>query len=210
MFTGLIQAVGQIGDRRGAALYIQCPELRPQIQIGDSIAVNGVCLTAATLTPQGFWADVSPETARRTNLGRSRWVNLELALRVGDRLGGHFVSGHIDGTGILTRLVPTGEFWELTVTVPPPLTRYVVEKGSIAIDGMSLTVARCDDTRLTAAVVPHTYQQTHLVHSQPGDEVNLEADLIAKYLEKLAAKSSPPPALPDTLPNTFWQEHGWV
>ncbi|HAN45996.1 MAG TPA: riboflavin synthase [Cyanobacteria bacterium UBA8156] len=210
MFTGLIQAVGQIGDRRGASLYIQCPNLRPEIQLGDSIAVNGVCLTAATLTPLGFWADVSPETARRTNLGHSRWVNLELALRVGDRLGGHFVSGHIDGTGSLSRLTQTSEFWELTVTVPPSLSRYVVEKGSIAINGMSLTVARCNDTSLTAAIVPHTYQQTHLVHSQPGDRVNLEADLIAKYLEKLSPKSLPDPPLPDTLPNTFWQEHGWV
>ncbi|MGQ9866034.1 MAG: riboflavin synthase [Pseudanabaenaceae cyanobacterium] len=206
MFTGLIQAVGQIGERQGAALYIQCPTLRPQIQIGDSVAVNGVCLTATTLTPQGFWADVSPETARRTNLGNSRWVNLELALRVGDRLGGHFVSGHIDNTGTLTSLHPTAEFWELTVTVPPPLTRYVVEKGSIAIDGISLTVARCTDTHLTAAVVPHTYQQTHLVHAQPGDRVNLEADLIAKYLEKLA-----PQSLPETpIPDTFWHEHGWL
>ncbi|MFQ3679087.1 MAG: riboflavin synthase, partial [Pseudanabaenaceae cyanobacterium] len=197
MFTGLIQAVGEIGDRRGASLYIQCPTLRPQIQIGDSIAVNGVCLTAAVLTPQGFWADVSPETAHRTNLGDSRWVNLELALRVGDRLGGHFVSGHIDGTGTLSRLAQTGEFWELTVTFPPPLSRYIVEKGSIAIDGISLTVARCEDTRLTAAVVPHTYRQTRLVYAQAGERVNLEADLIAKYLEKLAPKSLATPSLPD-------------
>ncbi|NJK61044.1 MAG: hypothetical protein HC918_13500 [Oscillatoriales cyanobacterium SM2_1_8] len=127
-------------------------------------------------------------------------MNLELALRVGDRLGGHFVSGHIDETGTLSRLSQTGEFWELTVTVSPAFSRYIVEKGSVAIDGISLTVARCDDISFTAAVVPHTYHQTHLPQTKPGDRVNLEADLIAKYLEKLAQPSRA---------ETFWQEHGW-
>src|SRR5262249_42961129 len=159
---------------------------------GSSIAVNGVCLTAIDLRPDSFSADLAPETMRRTNLGAlaagSR-VNLERPLAVSDRLSGHIVQGHVDGVGEILSTKELGDRnWWLEVRVPPELDRYVVYKGSIAIDGISLTVAAVRDRILSVTVIPHTYEVTNLGLRKAGDSVNLECDVLAKYLERLLAK----------------------
>jgi riboflavin synthase len=157
--------------------------------IGASIDVNGVCLTAVEIARDGFSADVSPETLRRSNLGDLRTgsaVNLERPLSPSGRLGGHLVQGHVDGTGDFVALEPLGNGnWWLTVRIPAELDRYVVEKGSIAIDGVSLTVASIEGGLLAATIIPHTYETTALKSHRPGDRVNLECDVLAKYVEKL-------------------------
>jgi riboflavin synthase len=188
MFTGLIQSLGQIEhcDRRQIA--IRCPDLRDKLVLGDSVAVNGVCLTVAKIQTSGFVADVSPETLNRSNLGElnSTPVNLELALAVGDRLGGHFVTGHIDGIGTLCETKMQGGAWEISFEAIPSVGRYIVFKGSITVNGVSLTVADCneDGTNFSVAVIPHTYQNTNLSYLKSGSKVNLESDVLGKYVEK--------------------------
>lgn len=217
MFTGLIQALGQIErcDRRQIA--IRCPEIREKLAIGDSVAVNGVCLTVVEILSAGFIADVSPETLERTNLGRRdlRYANLETALRVGDKLGGHFVSGHIDGVGTLQESKMLDGAWEMSFTAPNSVARYVVAKGSIAINGISLTVANCNasGTQFSTAVIPHSYQNTNLHYLRSGSSVNLEADVLGKYVEKfLRLGASSPNGNTESLPgitSEFLAEHGW-
>lgn len=158
--------------------------------IGDSIAVDGVCLTVEEILSQGFSVAVSPETLQRTTLGHQATtealVNLEASLRVGSKLGGHFVTGHIDGVGCLQALVPTADSWEMSVTAPAAIARYIIPKGSIAVNGISLTVADCnpEGTWFKVAVIPHSFEITNLQYLQPGSSVNLEADLLGKYVEK--------------------------
>lgn len=195
MFTGIIEELGAI-DRldslpAGARIRIRCRQVLEEIREGASIAVNGVCLTAAGCDSASFSADVSPETLSRSNLGDLRTgalVNLERALSPSGRLGGHLVQGHVDGTGEFLGLEPLGsDNWWLKVRVPPELDRYVVVKGSIAIDGISLTVASLEQGVLGATIIPLTWQQTALRLHRPGDRVNLECDILAKYVEKLLA-----------------------
>lgn len=161
---------------------------------GESIAVNGVCLTAKKIAGRRFSVDVSPESLSRTNLGglaSDSLVNLERALRLSDRLGGHLVSGHIDAVGPVLERKPVGDFVVFSFSVPAGLTKYIIEKGSIAVDGISLTVNRCDEESFAVAIIPHTLEVTTMGHRKKGDLVNLEVDLIGKYVEKLlAAKSS--------------------
>lgn len=161
---------------------------------GESIAVNGVCLTAKKIAGRRFSVDVSPESLSRTNLGglaSGSLVNLERALRLSDRLGGHLVSGHIDAVGPVLERKPVGDFVVFSFSVPAGLTKYIIEKGSIAVDGISLTVNRCDEESFAVAIIPHTLEVTTMGHRKKGDLVNLEVDLIGKYVEKLlAAKSS--------------------
>jgi riboflavin synthase len=203
MFTGIIEETGTVARvdvlAAGARLEIRCRAVLEDAVPGASIAVNGVCLTAVSFTRDGFSADVSPETLRRSNLGALRTgspVNLERPLSPSGRLGGHLVQGHVDGAGEFLSLEALGDGnWWLTVRVPEDLDRYVVEKGSIAIDGISLTVASIQGGVLAATVVPHTYASTALGSLRPGDTVNLECDILAKYVEKLlgnpkSAKSS--------------------
>jgi riboflavin synthase len=173
------------------------------LAIGDSVAVDGVCLTVEKILPQGFIATISPETINRTTFGRadrtSSYVNLETSLRVGGKIGGHFVTGHIDGIGRLVSAKATATSWELRFASPPLLAaewsryigRYIVGKGSIAVNGISLTVAECDreGTWFTVAVIPHTYAETNLRDLKPDDWVNLEADILGKYVEKLMMAS---------------------
>ncbi len=190
MFTGLIANLGEVeaveatGD--GARLRVRTP-LASELAAGDSVAVNGVCLTATTVEGEGFAADVVSETLRRSSLGAlaaGAPVNLELPLRAADRLGGHVVQGHVDGVGEVVDVVDEGFSRVVTVAVPDGLERYVVEKGSIAIDGISLTVAALQDGRLSIAVIPETLERTTLGAAQPGRPVNLEVDVLAKYVER--------------------------
>ncbi len=227
MFTGLIQALGKIERYDRQQIAIACSSLSSKLALGDSISVNGVCLTVAEILSTGFVADVSPETLSRSNLGQQRFipVNLEAALAVGDKLGGHFVSGHIDGTGILSTSKMQGGAWELRFKAPESVARYIVAKGSIAINGISLTVAECNaaGTMFSVAVIPHSYENTNLKYLQIGNSVNLEADVLGKYVEKFlrhnllsASDSSISQPTNHTslgvntdITSEFLAEHGW-
>ena len=198
MFTGIVEELGTIRSiRRGAAsavLSIGAEAVLSDLRIGDSVAVNGVCLTATGVDGSGFTADVMHETLQRSSLGAlgpgSR-VNLERAMAADGRFGGHIVSGHIDGTGtIAERRRDDNAVW-YTVSAPPALLRYIVEKGSIAIDGISLTVASVEADRFSVSVIPHTAAVTALGRKRPGDVVNLETDIIGKYVEKLLRPAEP-------------------
>ena len=195
MFTGIIEAAGKIDalDRgeNGGRIRVNLAdagEIGAEVRLGDSIAVNGCCLTVAELGAHDFSADLSAETLRRTAFGEMKpgnLVNLERPLAAGARLGGHFVQGHVDGVGRVTRLVPEGDNWWLSIRVPEDLRRYVAEKGSIAIDGISLTVARWHDGVADFAIIPFTYEHTNMRAMSPNDAVNLECDILAKYVESL-------------------------
>ena len=220
MFTGLVQAVGRIKRRSAAVLIEGCSGFGP-LGIGDSVAVDGVCLTVAELSGDGFRADVSEETLRRTTLGakaeRGGAVNLEPALRLMDRLGGHMVSGHVDAIGTVSSVEALPQSWELALRwQDPSFGRYVCEKASIAVDGISLTVADCseDGVHFTLAVIPHTWGATTLQQLAVGDRVNLEADLLARYAERLLA-AGPRTASDSTesseaeLSRSWLEDHGW-
>jgi riboflavin synthase len=194
MFTGIIEEMGTVArlERRGrgARLQIGCKKVLEDAFEGASIAVNGVCLTAVDIGAGHFHADCAPETMSRTNLGdlaAGAAVNLERPLSPGGRLGGHIVQGHVDATGVLLELEAIGnENWWLTVQVPEALDRYLVEKGSVAIDGISLTVARIEKLVMSVTIIPHTYASTTLGRLRSGARVNLETDILAKYVEKMA------------------------
>ncbi len=214
MFTGLVQTIGIIEQRDRDRLVIHCPDLVAKIAIGDSVAVNGVCLTATQVSDASFIADVSPETLGRTNFSdrKLKYVNLETALAVGDKVGGHFVSGHIDGIGKLCDRAIIGNSWELGFEAIPEVARYIVFKGSIAINGISLTVSYCNDsgTNFRVAVIPHTYDNTTLKDLDIGSSVHLEGDLLGKYVEKFLKFNNSTYASP-TAPITpeFLIENGW-
>jgi riboflavin synthase len=193
MFTGIIEETG-IARAIGSRLTIECSTVLSDITTGASIAVNGVCLTAIDITPGSFSADLAPETLRRSNLGDLRIgskVNLERPLTLAQRLSGHIVQGHVDGTGEFLSMEQLGDDnWWLRIRVPEELDRYLVFKGSISIDGISLTIAAIEDRILSVTVIPHTYHHTSLGTRSPGDRVNLECDMIAKHVEKLLSLSS--------------------
>ncbi len=194
MFTGIVEELGTVLalDRgaTGARLRVACSTVLEDLREGGSIAVNGLCLTAVDLTPNSFAADLSPETLKRGNLGHlvsGRRVNLERPVTPATRLSGHIVQGHVDGTGDVVSMEPLGEGnWWLKVRVPPDLDRYLVSKGSIAIDGISLTIAELDPGPVVnVTIIPHTYANTTLADAGPGTKVNIEVDVLAKHLEKL-------------------------
>jgi riboflavin synthase len=195
MFTGIIEAAGKIESldcsESGGRLRVSLEGARALascMKPGDSVAVNGCCLTVVEHSKKHFSADLSGETLRRTAFGEKKSgdrVNLERPLAAGARLGGHFVQGHVDGLARVTRLVPEGGNWWLSVRVPEDLRRYVAEKGSLAVDGISLTVAQWHDGVAAIAVIPFTYEQTNISALKPGDAVNLETDILAKYVESL-------------------------
>ena len=191
MFTGLVQELGTVRaierEPAGARLEVET-SLVAELSEGDSIAVNGVCLTAVSVADGAFRADVMAETLRRSSLGpleSGQQVNLELPLRADDRLGGHFVQGHVDGTGTVESATVEGFASVVRVLCEPDLLRYVVEKGSIAVDGVSLTVADIDDEGFSVSLIPETLERTTLGSAAPGRVVNLEVDVLAKYVEKL-------------------------
>jgi riboflavin synthase len=194
MFTGIIEEVGRVtgivhqnGNRR---LTVAAARLNQDLKLGDSIAVSGVCLTAVEITPTSFAADLAAETWKRTSFSRIKkdaLVNLELPMRADGRFGGHIVQGHVDGTGkfvALDRVRGADDYW-LRIEIPAELARYVIFKGSLCIEGISLTVAQIEGKKVTAAIIPHTVKMTNLKSLKPGDPVNLEVDLVAKYVEKM-------------------------
>ncbi len=194
MFSGIIETIGKIRslkkDARGARIAIEAPRVLDGVRLGDSIALNGVCVTVVDFGEGKFEADLSVETLRRTNLGElaiGDRCNLERAISLGERLGGHLVSGHVDGIGRIQGRKNEGDSIWISFEAPVEVMRYVVYKGSVAVDGISLTVAACDNETFSVSVIPHTSEQTTLTEKKVGAAVNLEADLIGKYVEKLLA-----------------------
>lgn len=201
MFTGLVQSLGTLRLLTEDKLEVTCTRPNSELILtnltsGDSVAVDGACLTVEQILPQGFIATISPETLDRTTLGQrtrtSTLANLETSLQVGGKIGGHFVTGHIDGVGKLVSATATATSWEMRFATPSNLDRYLVSKGSIAVNGVSLTIAQCDTEGnwFTVAVIPHTYEYTNLSALKPDDWVNLEADILGKYVEKLLDRST--------------------
>jgi riboflavin synthase len=183
VFTGIVEELGRVHDRQGGRFEFAASVVTEDAKVGDSIAVNGCCLTVVDVGPGRWAADAVSETLERTNLGQLRRgdpVNLERPLRLADRLGGHLVQGHVDAVGVIVAAAP-----ELRVRMPADLLRYVVEKGSIAVDGCSLTVVQARPDGFTVAVIPHTAAVTTLGAKEAGDTVNLEVDMVAKYIERL-------------------------
>lgn len=196
MFTGIIEDLGRIESLKpsgqGAVITIRTAIPAAKIKVGDSIAVNGACLTAISKGRGRFSADVSAETLRRTvlgSLGAGDRVNLERCLTLGTLIGGHLVSGHVDGVGRIVSIVPEGDSKLFTFEIAPAQARYLVEKGSVAIDGVSLTVFSIQGRRFSAALIPHTLRVTTLGFKRPGDAVNIESDMIIKYVEKILVAS---------------------
>lgn len=198
MFTGIVEEVGKIKkierNTVSAKLSIEADKVLQEVKEGDSIAVNGICLTVTSFTKNSFTADVMHETMNRTTLGKLKEnspVNLERALSVMGRFGGHMVSGHIDGRGKIVGIEKDDNAVLFTIETTEKILRYIVEKGSIAVNGISLTVARVDRKNFTVSVIPHTLRVTSLGSFQKGDEVNLENDIVGKYIEKLLGLSCP-------------------
>src|SRR4030088_939327 len=197
MFTGIIEEVGKVvkiqqrGENR--RITIEAATIPKQLGVGNSVAVSGVCLTALDIKPTTFCADLAPETWARTSFSRMHEgarVNLELPMKADGRFGGHIVQGHVDGVGKVIALerIADSENWWLHIELPPEVEKYTVYKGSISIEGVSLTVAKLEGNRCTIAIIPHTVEMTNLGSLKPGDPVNLEADLIAKYVEKMVRR----------------------
>lgn len=192
MFTGIIEELGSVRsiEERGenARIVIAAQTVTEGTNHGDSISVNGVCLTALDIHPDSFAADVSRETLSRSTLGRLQAgtpVNLERAVTPATRLGGHIVQGHVDARGQFAGVEDHGESWTLRINYPPEIARYLVFKGSVAVEGISLTIAGLTDEYLEIAIIPKTWEVTNLSHLEPGDDVNIEVDVIGKYLERL-------------------------
>ena len=192
MFTGIIEETGKvisiIKTGSSAKIKIGCEKVIENTALGDSIAVNGVCLTAVSIGSNYFEADISSETLNKSSLSSvniGAFVNLERALTLSTRLGGHLVQGHIEGAGVLNKIIKSGEFYNITVSYPNELDKYIVEKGSIAIDGISLTVVNVVNKSFSVAVIPHTFENTNLKYKKNGDIVNLETDILARYVEKM-------------------------
>ena len=219
MFTGVIEEVGTIqsihkGDR-SAVLGIGCKTVLEGTKIGDSIAVNGVCLTVTSMSDQGYTADVMAETLHRSSLGtlgKNSRVNLERAMAADGRFGGHIVAGHIDGTGTIQHIRKDDTAVWYQIAAEQHILRYIVEKGSVPVDGISLTVARVTDRDFSVSVIPHTQSETNLVDRRIGDVVNLECDVVGKYVEKLccADRSADEGKTGRALSEQFLSEHGFL
>jgi riboflavin synthase len=194
MFTGIVREVGTAAAFDGARLLVEAPETAKTVAVGDSVSVAGVCLTVVATETGRLAFDVVPETLARTALGRLEMgdaLNLEPSLRVGDQLGGHVVQGHVDGVGRVRSVTPEGDSRRIWFDAPEPVVRYCLEKGSVAVDGVSLTVAALDDDGFEVALIPHTLEVTTLGRLEPGDEVNVEADVLGKVVERLLAARLP-------------------
>ncbi len=217
MFTGLIQGIGRVVEKRpaggGMVFGLESGFELTDPEEGESIAVNGACLTARDIVGRRFLVDVSPESLSRTGLGRldvGTRVNLERALRLSDRLGGHLVSGHVDALGTVEERRATGDFTLFTFSLDRSLTRYVIEKGSITINGVSLTVNSCQGNRFSVSIIPHTLVVTTLGELKTGDQVNIEVDIIGKYVEKLLSEQSVGQEQGSRINQAFLAEHGFL
>ncbi len=187
MFTGVVEEVGKIQSITKNQLVVECQLVLGGTKNGDSIAVNGVCLTVTEISDNSFAADVSPETFRISALENLRIgdkINLERALSANGRFGGHIVSGHIDGVGKIVSIKPVNGFYDLEIKLEPEEAKFVVKKGSVAINGISLTIAEVSGDRIRLAIIPHTFENTSLAQSKAGDFVNIETDILSKYIEK--------------------------
>lgn len=193
MFTGIVEEIGTVAAIRPGGFSIKASKVLEDLGVGDSVSVNGACLTATELGPGTFSVDVVPETLRRTNLGLLSGgspVNLERGVRAGGRLDGHIVQGHVDGTGRIESIREDGDAVMVSIVAGPAIMRYVVEKGFIAVDGVSLTVVGCDEERFSVTIIPHTREHTTLGALEPEDTVNIEVDILAKYVERLIRAES--------------------
>jgi riboflavin synthase len=192
MFTGIIEALGQVtgieGGDQSVRLRIAAGAIAEDVALGDSVSVNGICLTVTEIAPPDLAFDAVHETMRKTTLGTlgvGDVVNVERSLPVGGRLSGHIVQGHVDGAGRIASIRPIGNSYFLYVDVAPELMRYIVTKGSVAVDGISLTVAEAEDRTFAVSIIPHTWEHTNLQHRRAGDPVNIECDIIGKYVERM-------------------------
>ena len=188
MFTGIVEEVGVVAKISDNAMTVRASKVLEDVKLGDSVAVNGACLTVVEFSQSDFSVDLSPETMRRTSLGQlsvGRPVNLERALLASDRMGGHIVQGHVDGTGRVMSIKPDQDSIIFRIRAPKRLNHYIVEKGFVAVDGISLTVVKRGASSFTLAVIPYTLDNTNLASLSVGDRVNLEADILAKYVERL-------------------------
>ena len=190
MFTGIIEEMGIVKSIKSKVITIEANKIFDDLKLGDSVSVNGTCLTVSSFSNKIFNADITSETLSRTNLGDLKSgfkVNLERALTLNGRLGGHIVSGHIDGVGIIKNISEKYEDIELVIEVPTNLMKYIIEKGSVAVDGISLTIAKVDNNKnnFSVAIIPHTLKETVLYYKKAGDKVNIENDIIGKYVERL-------------------------
>ena len=217
MFTGLIEGIGRVVEKRpaggGMVFGLEAGFELSDPEEGESIAVNGACLTARDIVGNRFLVDVSPESLSRTGLGRlevGSKVNLERALRLSDRLGGHLVSGHVDALGTVEERRAAGDFTLFTFSLDPNLSRYVIEKGSVTINGVSLTVNSCTGNRFSVSIIPHTLAVTILGELKAGDRVNIEVDLIGKYVEKLLSVQSVSSEPESRINPAFLAEHGFL
>jgi riboflavin synthase len=214
MFTGIIEDKGKVLRveyyREGKRLAVALPPYLTEVQLGDSININGVCLTIALKEEQVIELDLSQETLEKTILGELRegdQVNVERALRLTDRLGGHIVTGHIDGIGVIVEKSKEKDFFQLRIRIPDSLSRYVVQKGSIAIDGISLTVNECRRGEIQMTLIPYTIEKTTLTSKKVGDRVNVEADILGKYVEKLFGRAG---KIYGDIDLPFLKEHGFA
>ena len=208
MFTGIIEELGKVQGVDSNRITVECGTVIEDVKLGDSIAVNGVCLTVVEILSKGFVADVSPETFKVTNLKKLQvgdFVNLERAMAANGRFGGHMVSGHIDGLAKFIDSNKNGQFYELQFELSSELAKYVVKKGSIAINGISLTIAEVENNNIKTAIIPHTYENTNLKTLKNGDFVNIEVDIVAKYIEKFLSTSDNK----SRISLEFLQEHGF-
>ena len=213
MFTGIVEETGEVLQIGGGVLKLKASKVLEGTQLGDSIAVNGVCLTVTNMTKDSFSADVMPQTLRMSSLGQLKTgsrVNLERAMAADGRFGGHIVSGHIDGTGTVKELRKEGNAVWVTISADQSILRLIVEKGSIAIDGISLTVAKLTATDFSVSIIPHTGEETTLLSRKPGEIVNLENDVVGKYVERLLSfKNAEPEPKKSSLTMEFLREHGF-
>lgn len=216
MFTGLVEEVGItqsiLKGSKSAKITIKAAKVLEEVSLGDSIATNGVCLTVTSFTNNTFSVDVMAETMRKSNLNNLKpgdKVNLERALRLGDRLGGHLVSGHVDGIGTIKEFKKEDNAIWVSINTPSSILKYIIQKGSIAIDGISLTIAYVDDEIFKVSIIPHTKDATTLLTKNIGSEVNLECDMIGKYVEKLLAFKENTP-VQSNIDMNFLSKHGFV
>jgi riboflavin synthase len=218
MFTGIVEELGTVrdlnADSRGGRLTVQSDLVYSDCKIGDSISINGICLTVTDIKENALTFDISSETIKRADLGKVEpgdRLNLERSLRPDSRIGGHFVTGHIDCVGKILSKITKNRFIDIEIEIPKPFAAYLTEKGSIAVDGISLTIVKISSNSFSAALIPHTISLTTLSHKKTGDSVNIEVDILSKYVERLIDRSAKTPSSkPSNITKNLLMEHGFI